>query len=269
MQPHPAVPWADYAQLAELGSLQPLTALGATLPGVATWKPGAFSPLVRVRGTVASAGRLGEIVLVLLQDDGGPKDGKLVGLMLKPRCGLDALRVLVDARCRPVRAPDGRGKLPLREYRRKQRQAAQVQATGADRTSQSEQQETLANDDSGAAGQGQCEVHIEVEAFVEKSKTQFLLRSAPLSCEDSAPGPSGVLPVVLHPAYARWSPVSVARGVAGTGGSGDDDTNFCEWQECGLEPSGSGGEWTATGETHVEAIDLSTTYLTQLRELIT
>ena len=64
-----AAPWADYGRLAELGSLQPLTALGAAIPGVATWKPGAYSPLVRVRGTVASAGWLGEILLLLLQED--------------------------------------------------------------------------------------------------------------------------------------------------------------------------------------------------------
>ena len=253
-----AAPWADYGRLAELGSLQPLTALGAAIPGVATWKPGAYSPLVRVRGTVASAGWLGEILLLLLQED-ADANGRMVGLMLKPRCGLDALRALVGARCPPAPARSGSGKLPLKEYRRQQRQAAQADAL---------RDGSPAADEDEAALPGEAQVHIrlEVEAFVEKSKVQFLLRNAPLRCNGGAGtgGHSGVLPVVLHPANARWSPAGADSVGTGSGGAEDGDT-FCEWQECGLEPSGVGSDWTPTGETRVQAIGLDNAYLGRLR----
>ena len=80
-----AAPWADYGRLAELGSLQPLTALGTAIPGVATWKPGAYSPLVCVRGSVASAGWLGDILLVLLQEDGADSRRRGVLALLRHR----------------------------------------------------------------------------------------------------------------------------------------------------------------------------------------
>ena len=272
-------PWADHGRLAELGALQPLTALGAAIPGVATWKPGAYSPLVRVRGTVARAGWLGEILLVLLQEDDADaaSDGerRLVGLMLKPRCGLDSLRALIGARCEPSSAPTGRGKLPLREYRRQQRDAAAAAAAAAavaaaaagagaapadsaDSSAATASGQEQAEGDAVAAAAPPPLVRLELEAFVEKSKTQFLLRKAGLGCAGGASPPeaSRVLPVVLHPAHARWSP-----------GDGEDGSSagFCEWTECGLEPSGSGSDWTATGETHVHATELSDAYLAQLR----
>lgn len=257
-----AAPWADYGRLAELGSLQPLTALGAAITGVATWKPGAYSPLVCVRGTVASAGWLGEILLVMLQEDGA--DGRRVGLMLKPRCGLDVLRALVGARCQPAPAPTGRGKLPLKEYRRQQRQASQAKATDLQQ-GPAPLGESSASDEHDTQRRGT--VRLEVEAFVEKSKVQFLLRNAPPSPDCAASGLSTVLPVILHPANARWSPAApIDADSVGVSSNGDDILEeFSEWQECGLEPSGSGSNWTATGETQVQAIDLSDTYLAQLR----
>ena len=205
-----------------------------------------------MRGTVASAGWLGEILLLLLQED-ADANGRMVGLMLKPRCGLDALRALVGARCPPAPARSGSGKLPLKEYRRQQRQAAQADALLDGSPAADE-------DDAALPGEAQVHIRLEVEAFVEKSKVQFLLRNAPLRCNGGAGtgGHSGVLPVVLHPANARWSPAGADS--VGTGSGGAEDT-FCEWQECGLEPSGVGSDWTPTGETRVQAIGLDNAYL--------
>ena len=211
----PAPPWARYGALGNLGDLQPLTALGASVPGVATWKPGAYSPLVRVRGTVACGSRLGDILLVLLREDADEQSeaaeaaeaaGRVVGLMLKPGCGLDELRELVGSHCQPRNAPTGRGKLPLKEYRRQQRLAAQQQAEAAAAGAPADGEDASAGpagaaaEPSAAAAAAASSVRLELEAFVEKSKVQFLLRAAAGS--DNAPDASELLPCVLVSPHA-------------------------------------------------------------------
>ena len=101
--------------LPEASLSSPLPALGSAVPGVVQWKPGAYSPLVRVRGAVACAARLGEIIVVLLEEESGSRS--MIGLMLKPRCGRDGLAAAVDA---TTQAPAARGQLPLKAYRRQQ-----------------------------------------------------------------------------------------------------------------------------------------------------
>ena len=123
----------------------------------------------------------------------------------------------------------GRGKLPLKEYRRQQRLAAQQQASEATATGAAADGEAAAavaepSDGSHAAAGG---VRLELEAFVEKSKVQFLLRGAAGS--ENAPDASQVLPCVLHPARARWA---------------EAGAEWSEWCACALEPSGSGSDWT-------------------------
>jgi len=124
----------------------------------------------------------------------------------------------------------GRGKLPLKEYRRQQRVAAQQQASEATATGAAADGEAAAaaaepSDGSHAAVAGG--VRLELEAFVEKSKVQFLLRGAAGS--ENAPDASQVLPCVLHPARARWA---------------EAGAEWSEWCACALEPSGSGSDWT-------------------------
>ena len=204
---------AAFGRLAALAALQPLTALGSAVPGVVQWKPGAYSPLVRVRGAVACAARLGEIIVVLLEEESGSRS--LIGLMLKPRCGLDGLAAAVDA---TAQAPAARGQLPLKAYRRQQREAAALAAEQPP----AEQPESSAGPAAGSAPA----LRLELDAFVEKSKARFLLRSATAGMATPPPA-ERVLPVLLHPARVRWG------ADASAGGMGD-------WQMCGLEPSVSG-----------------------------
>ena len=206
-----AEPAASFGRLAALAALQPLTALGSAVPGVVQWKPGAYSPLVRVRGAVACAARLGEIIVVLLEEESGSRS--LIGLMLKPRCGLDGLAAAVDA---TTQAPAARGQLPLKAYRRQQREAAALAA----------EQPPAEGPESSAGPAAGSALWLELDAFVEKSKARFLLRSAAAGMATPPPA-ERVLPVLLHPARVRWG------ADASAGGMGD-------WQMCGLEPSVSG-----------------------------
>lgn len=197
----PAVPAAKYLDLDCLAALQPLSSLARAVPGVVEWKSGAFSPVVRVDGTIVCAGCLGgagkayrrsrslkrngdgqqqltatqqranairtSTAIVLLEAPHETDGTRMrVGLMVKPNCGFDEFLAVL-----------------LRQ-----------------------------NQNSASSAVGGCVGgHVSLEGYVEKTKVPFLLKGSgggALVQEHAG----RLLPVLLHPRRLRWvrSPQSQA-----------------------------------------------------------